>query len=80
MRDLAALGMTMVVATHEMSFARRCASRVIFMDAGRVVESGRPDEVLVRPREVRTQQFLASIVVENLAPVPLSGVAAETTE
>ena len=58
MRDLARTGMTMLVVTHEMQFAREVGSRVIFMDHGRIVEQGRPADVLDRPKEDRTRQFL----------------------
>jgi polar amino acid transport system ATP-binding protein len=58
MRDLARTGMTMVVVTHEMQFAREVGDRVLFMDEGRIVEQGPPSEVLDRPREERTQRFL----------------------
>jgi polar amino acid transport system ATP-binding protein len=58
MRDLARDGMTMLVVTHEMHFAREVGDRVIFMDEGRVVEQGKPADVLDRPREERTQRFL----------------------
>ncbi|MDR1070645.1 MAG: amino acid ABC transporter ATP-binding protein [Gracilibacteraceae bacterium] len=59
-RQLAAERMTMIVVTHEMGFAREAASRVIFMDQGRVAEEGRPEEVLDRPRQERTRLFLRS--------------------
>ncbi len=59
MRDLRERGMTMVVVTHEMAFAHAAADQVVFMDEGRVVESGTASEVFERPREVRTQNFLA---------------------
>ena len=58
MRDLARDGMTMLVVTHEMQFAREVGDRVIFMDEGRIVEEGRPADVLDRPREERTRRFL----------------------
>jgi ABC-type polar amino acid transport system ATPase subunit len=58
MRDLARDGMTMMVVTHEMQFAREVGDRVIFMDEGRIVEQGNPADVLDRPREERTQKFL----------------------
>jgi ABC-type polar amino acid transport system ATPase subunit len=58
MRDLARDGMTMLVVTHEMHFAREVGDRVIFMDDGRVVEQGKPADVLDRPKEERTQRFL----------------------
>ena len=57
-RDLARTGMTMIVVTHEMQFAREVGDRVLFMDEGRIVEQGPPSEVLDRPREERTQRFL----------------------
>jgi ABC-type polar amino acid transport system ATPase subunit len=58
MRDLARTGMTMLVVTHEMHFARDVGDRVVFMDDGRIVEEGPPANVLDRPRKARTQQFL----------------------
>jgi polar amino acid transport system ATP-binding protein len=58
MRDLARTGMTMVVVTHEMQFAREVGDRVLYMDEGRIVEQGPPSEVLDRPREERTRRFL----------------------
>jgi polar amino acid transport system ATP-binding protein len=58
MRDLARAGMTMLVVTHEMQFARQVGDRVVFMDDGRIVEQGSPEEVLDRPREERTRRFL----------------------
>ncbi len=57
-RDLARSGMTMLVVTHEMQFAREVGDRVVFMDEGRIVEEGPPLEVLDRPREERTRRFL----------------------
>jgi polar amino acid transport system permease protein len=63
MEDLAAGGMTMIVVTHEMRFARAVADRVLFMDGGRVVEEGPPDELLSAPREERTRKFLAEVGV-----------------
>ncbi|WP_409077059.1 amino acid ABC transporter ATP-binding protein [Paraburkholderia sp. FT54] len=62
MRDLAQRGMTMVVVTHEMDFARQVASRVVFMDQGRIVEQGDPSQIFVNPREQRTKDFLRSSV------------------
>ena len=58
MRDLARSGMTMLVVTHEMQFAREVGDRVVFMDEGRIVEEGRPADVLDRPQEERTRRFL----------------------
>ena len=61
MSRLAGQGMTMVVVTHEVEFARRSASRVVFMDDGVVVEQGAPNEIFDSPREARTQEFLSAI-------------------
>jgi polar amino acid transport system ATP-binding protein len=61
-RELAALGMTMLIATHEMSFARDIADRICFLDDGVILEQGPPDELLSQPREPRTQQFLQRII------------------
>ncbi len=61
-RELAAGGMTMLIATHEMSFARDVAHRVCFLDAGRILEEGPPEAIFGSPREERTQQFLQRIV------------------
>ncbi len=58
MRDLARAGMTMLVVTHEMQFAREVGDRVVFMDEGRIVEQGDPVDVLDRPQEERTRRFL----------------------
>ncbi|MBG6072044.1 MULTISPECIES: amino acid ABC transporter ATP-binding protein [unclassified Polaromonas] len=62
MQNLAKSGVTMVIVTHEMGFARRVADRVIFMEAGRVIEQGPPTEFFTTPREVRTKAFLQAIV------------------
>jgi ABC-type histidine transport system ATPase subunit len=62
MRNLAAEGMTMVVVTHEMDFARDVADRVIFMAQGAVVEEGPPAKLFTDPRSPRTRQFLQSIL------------------
>lgn len=62
MRDLAAAGMTMVVVTHEMGFAREVADRVIFMDGGFIVEEGTPQDVLLNPQEARTIDFLNKVL------------------
>ncbi len=58
MRDLALGGMTMIVVTHEMQFAREVGDRVVFMDGGRIVEQGTPTDVLDKPKEERTRRFL----------------------
>jgi polar amino acid transport system ATP-binding protein len=62
MKGLAADGMTMVVVTHEIGFAREAADRVAFMDGGVIVEDGTPGEVLLRPTHQRTRAFLASVL------------------
>ncbi|MDJ1158037.1 amino acid ABC transporter ATP-binding protein [Chelatococcus sp. SYSU_G07232] len=62
MRHLATTGMTMIVVTHELGFAREVANRVVFMDRGRIVEVGPPREVLVDPREQRTRDFIAAVL------------------
>jgi polar amino acid transport system ATP-binding protein len=62
MRGLAADGMTMLVVTHEIGFAREVADRVIFMDGGVIVEEGPPAEVISKPQNPRTQAFLASVL------------------
>ncbi|WFE55025.1 amino acid ABC transporter ATP-binding protein [Micromonospora sp. WMMD1155] len=62
MVSLASEGMTMIVVTHEMGFARRAADRVVFMDDGRIVESGAPDEFFAAPRTERARDFLAKIL------------------
>jgi len=61
-RELAEGGMTMLIATHEMSFARDIANRVCFLDAGLILEEGPPEQIFTRPREPRTQQFLERII------------------
>ncbi len=61
-RDLSRDGMTMVVVSHEMGFAREAAHRVIFMDAGKVVEAGTPDRLFGAPQQERTRRFLAQIL------------------
>jgi polar amino acid transport system ATP-binding protein len=61
-RELAASGMTMLIATHEMAFARDIADRVCFLDEGVILEEGPPEQIFSAPREARTQQFLARIV------------------
>jgi polar amino acid transport system ATP-binding protein len=61
-RELADGGMTMLIATHEMSFARDIARRVCFLDGGQILEEGPPSEIFQHPREPRTQQFLERII------------------
>ena len=62
MADLGRRGMTMVVVTHEMNFARKVADQVVFMDEGRVVEAGRPDDLFDRPQSPRLQRFLSEVL------------------
>ncbi|HGI3898098.1 TPA: amino acid ABC transporter ATP-binding protein [Streptococcus agalactiae] len=62
MQDLAKSGMTMVIVTHEMGFAREVADRVIFMDAGIIVEQGTPKEVFEQTKEIRTRDFLSKVL------------------
>ena len=61
-RELAQEGMTLVIATHEMGFARDVADRICFLDAGVILEEGPPAQILSAPREERTQQFLQRII------------------
>jgi polar amino acid transport system ATP-binding protein len=61
-RELAAGGMTMVLATHEMSFARDIANRVCFLDGGRILEEGPPEQIFTSPTELRTRSFLARVL------------------
>ena len=63
MRDLASEGMTMVVVTHEMAFAKEIATRIIFMDEGVVAEEGTPDEVFNHPKNERTKEFLSKVLI-----------------
>jgi len=62
MKDLAAEGMTMMVVTHEMGFAREVGDNLVFMDGGVIVEEGDPREVLADPRHERTQSFLSKVL------------------
>jgi polar amino acid transport system ATP-binding protein len=61
-RGLKADGLTMLIVTHEMGFAREVADRVCFLDGGRIVESGPPDDLFSRPGHPRTRQFLQRII------------------
>jgi polar amino acid transport system ATP-binding protein len=61
-RELAASGITMLIVTHEMTFARDIANRICFLDEGRILEQGPPDQILSEPKEPRTQQFLQRII------------------
>jgi ABC-type polar amino acid transport system ATPase subunit len=62
MKDLATEGMTMVVVTHEMGFAREVGDRVVFMDEGLIVEEGTPSQIFDNPQNVRTQSFLSKVL------------------
>lgn len=62
MKELAAEGMTMVVVTHEMGFAKEVGDRVIFMDEGKILEEGTPEEIFSNPKEARTQDFLRKVL------------------
>ena len=62
MKELAAQGMTMIVVTHEMGFAREVSDRVVFMDGGYIVEQGTPDAVINHPQEARTKDFLSKVL------------------
>lgn len=62
MKDLAKEGMTMVIVTHEMGFAKEVADRVVYMDEGSIIEEGIPEEIFLNPREDRTQKFISQII------------------
>ena len=62
MKRLAESGMTMIVVTHEIGFAKEVADRVVFMDGGHIIEEGAPSEILVAPKEERTKSFLARVL------------------
>lgn len=70
MKNLARMGMTMVVVTHEMGFAREMADRVIVMDDGVIIEEGPPEEIFIRPKSERTKQFLRRILTPEQNPPP----------
>ncbi|WP_248795847.1 amino acid ABC transporter ATP-binding protein [Pseudomonas sp. MWU13-2105] len=61
MRDLAQTGMTMIVVTHELGFAREVSNRMVFMDGGQIVEEGSPEELLISPQNPRTQSFISAV-------------------
>ena len=62
MKDLAESGMTMIVVTHEMGFARKVANRVLFMDGGQIAEQGTPEEIFEHPQNARTKEFLSKVI------------------
>ena len=72
MKQLAREGVTMIVVTHEMSFARDVASNVIFMDGGVIVEQGKPEEIFDNPKEERTRQFLKRILLADEAQMEIA--------
>ncbi len=61
-RELADTGMTMIIATHEMGFARECADKVCFLDGGRILEEATPEQMFTEPRETRTREFLSAVL------------------
>ena len=61
-RGLSEVGMTMIIATHEMSFAREVANKICFLDAGRILEEGPPEQIFGEPREPRTREFLKRVL------------------
>jgi polar amino acid transport system ATP-binding protein len=71
-RGLARGGMTMLVVTHEMQFAREVGTRVVFMDGGRIVEEAPPDQLFNNPRQERTREFLRRVASRNTAPEPVT--------
>jgi polar amino acid transport system ATP-binding protein len=66
-RELAESGMTMIVATHEMGFAREVSEKVCFLDKGRILEEGTPEQIFTEPREERTREFLARVLERDKA-------------
>jgi polar amino acid transport system ATP-binding protein len=62
MKELATMGMTMVVVTHEMGFAKEIANRIIFMDEGKILEEGTPQEIFNNPKNPRTKDFLSKVL------------------
>jgi polar amino acid transport system ATP-binding protein len=61
-RGLTEVGMTMIIATHEMGFAREVANKVCFLDGGRILEEGTPEQIFTNPTEARTRAFLARVL------------------
>ena len=80
MRQLARSGMTMIVVTHELDFAREVGDRVLFMDGGRIVEEGRPEEVFSQPREERTRAFLRRLLRTGAPHHPIDHEAPRRTD
>lgn len=65
MKELAEAGLTMIVVTHEMTFARDVANKVVFMDGGVIVEKGAPEQIFTSPKEERTKAFLSRMLAEK---------------
>jgi polar amino acid transport system ATP-binding protein len=61
-KELAASGTTMIVVTHELGFCREVADRIVFMDAGRIVDSGTPADILANPRNPRVKNFISAVL------------------
>jgi polar amino acid transport system ATP-binding protein len=78
MRKLSEDGVTMLIVTHELGFAYNVAKRIVFLHEGRIHEEGSPDEVLVRPRKERTQEFLRSFTLFNLPSPAASPTSAKS--
>ncbi|HPP68868.1 MAG TPA: hypothetical protein PLU77_07300, partial [Clostridiales bacterium] len=70
MRDLAESGLTMLIVTHEMGFARDVADRVVFMDKGVIAEEGPPEQIFNNPKQERTREFLSRTLQQNPAYIP----------
>ncbi len=79
LRELRSEGMTMIMATHEMSFARQVADTVCFLSGGRILESGPPERIFTAPRAVRTREFLASLSAATGPPDDSASEAAPRT-
>ena len=62
MKQLADEGMTMIVVTHEMGFAREVGTRILFMDGGKIAEQGTPEEIFTNPKNPRTKEFLSKVL------------------
>ncbi|MDE0206937.1 MAG: amino acid ABC transporter ATP-binding protein [Candidatus Tectomicrobia bacterium] len=80
MQELANDGMTMIVVTHEMGFARRVADRVVFMEAGRIVEAGPPAHILMEPRTDRLKAFLSNVLQRGVPAGPAGRIRKENLE
>ena len=80
MQELANDGMTMIVVTHEMGFARRVADRVVFMEAGRIVEAGPPAHILMEPRTDRLKAFLSNVLQRGVPAAPAGRIRKENLE